>query len=112
MAHMRVLSVASEVYPIVKTGGLADVTGALPGALARERIDVSTLVPGYRAVLDAVPDAKTVLALDDLFGGPARVLAATAAGLDLFVLDAPHLYDRPGGPYTGPDGNDWPDNAF
>jgi starch synthase len=112
VARISVLSVASEVYPIVKTGGLADVTGALPGALARERIDVSTLVPGYRAVLDAVPDAKTVLALDDLFGGPARVLAATAAGLDLFVLDAPHLYDRPGGPYTGPDGNDWPDNAF
>ncbi len=112
MARTRVLSVASEVYPIVKTGGLADVTGALPGALARERIDVSTLVPGYRAVLDAVPDAETVLELDDCFGGPARVLAGSAAGLDLFVLDAPHLYDRLGGPYTGPDNKDWPDNAF
>ena len=51
----RVLSVASEVFPIVKTGGLADVVGALPGALAGEDIDVVTLVPGYRAVLDAVP---------------------------------------------------------
>jgi starch synthase len=104
--------VASEVYPIVKTGGLADVVGALPGALARECIDVSTLLPGYRAVLDAVSGPEAVLALDDLFGGPARVLAANAAGLDLFVLDAPHLYDRPGGPYAGPDGNDWLDNAF
>ncbi len=45
-------------------------------------------------------------------GGPARLLAARAAGLDLFVLDAPHLYDRPGNPYLGPDGRDWPDNAF
>ncbi len=103
---------ASEVYPIIKTGGLADVTGALPGALARERIDVTTLLPGYRAVLDAVPGAQTVLALGDLFGRPARVLAANASGLDLFVLDAPHLYDRSGGPYVGLDGNDWPDNAF
>jgi starch synthase len=104
--------VASEVYPIVKTGGLADVAGALPGALARERIDVSTLLPGYRSVLAAESGGETVLALDDLFGGPARVLATSAAGLDLFVLDAPHLYDRGGGPYAGPDGNDWPDNAF
>lgn len=112
MARTRVLSVASEVYPIVKTGGLADVTGALPGALARERIDVSTLLPGYRSVLASVSGAETVLALDDLFGGPARVLATNVAGLALFVLDAPHLYDRAGGPYAGPDGNDWADNAF
>jgi starch synthase len=104
--------VASEVYPIVKTGGLADVTGALPAVLARERIDVWTLLPGYPAVLDAVSGAETVFALDDLFGGPARVLAAQAAGLDLFVLDAPHLYDRHGGLYAGLDGNDWPDNAL
>jgi starch synthase len=48
----------------------------------------------------------------DLFGGNARVLAGRAAGLDLLVIDAPHLFDRPGGPYIGPDGRDWPDNAF
>jgi len=104
--------VASEIYPIIKTGGLADVVGALPNALARESIDVSTLVPGYPAVLDAVAGAATVLTLEDVFGGPGRVLAANAAGLDLFVLDAPHLFDRGGGPYAGPDGSDWPDNAF
>jgi starch synthase len=112
MARLRVLSVASEVFPIVKTGGLADVTGALPHALARESIDVSTLLPGYPAVREVARAATEVLALDELFGGPARVLAANSAGLDLFILDAPHLYDRFGGPYVGPDGNDWPDNAF
>jgi hypothetical protein len=37
---------------------------------------------------------------------------ARAAGLDLFVIDAPHLFDRPGNPYLGPDGLDWPDNAL
>ncbi len=96
----------------MKTGGLADVVGALPNALARESVDVTTLLPGYPAVLKAVAQARAVLTVDDVFGGPARVLAAHAAGLDVLVLDAPHLYDRAGGPYVGPDGSDWPDNAF
>jgi starch synthase len=112
VASTRVLSVASEIYPIIKTGGLADVVGALPIALARENIEVSTLIPGYPRVLEAATDAQTVLTLDDVFGGPGRVLAATVAGLALFILDVPHLYDRFGGPYIAPDGNDWPDNAF
>ena len=46
-----------------------------------------------------------------MFGGPARLLAARKGELELFVLDAPHLYNRPGNPYAGPDGSDWPDNA-
>ena len=50
-AMMRVLSVASEAYPLVKTGGLADVAGALPPALARRGIEVRTLLPGYPAVM-------------------------------------------------------------
>ena len=49
--------------------------------------------------------------MSDLFGAPARVLAGRAGGLDLFAIDAPHLYDRPGNPYLAPDGLDWPDNA-
>jgi starch synthase len=109
---VRVLSAASEVYPLVKTGGLADVAGALPKALAAEDVAVTTLVPGYPAVLAAVPNASVVLPVDDLFGAGARVLAASAAELELFVLDAPHLFARAGNPYTGPDGRDWPDNAL
>jgi starch synthase len=108
---LAVLAVASEIYPLIKTGGLADVVGALPGALAAEKVSVTTLVPGYPAVLAAMPNAKDVLAIADLFGGPARVLRGKAAGLDILALDAPHLYDRPGNPYLGPDGHDWPDNA-
>ena len=107
-----VLSVASEVFPLVKTGGLADVAGALPPALAAEGVAVRTLLPGYPAVLAALPAAETVHHWPLLNGGPARLLAARAAGLDLFVLDAPHLYDRPGNPYVGADGKDWPDNAL
>ncbi len=108
---IRVLAVASEIYPLVKTGGLADVTGALPAALAAEDVEIHTLVPGYPGVLDALETATPVMAIDALFGGPARVLAASAAGLRLFVLEAAHLYNRPGNPYVGPDGRDWPDNA-
>jgi starch synthase len=108
---MQVLAVASEIFPLVKTGGLADVAGALPRALAREGVAVRSLVPGYPAVLKHADAFATAHAFDDLFGGPARLLAGEAAGLDLFVLDAPHLYGRPGGPYADPDGADWRDNA-
>ena len=110
MTPLKILSVASEVYPLIKTGGLADVTGALPGALAKEGIEVQTLLPGYPQVLAALTDASVVLSFADLFDGPARLLAARAAGLDLLVLDAPHLFARAGGPYASADGRDWPDN--
>lgn len=109
---LRVLSVVSELYPWVKTGGLADVAGALPGALASEGVAMRTLIPGYPAMLAALP--ATGVAVHDfasLFGAPARLLAAEVDGLGLFVLDAPHLYARAGSPYAGPDGQDFADNA-
>jgi len=108
--ELRVLAVAAECFPLIKTGGLADVVGALPGALAAEGIAVRTLLPGYPAVMAALRDAATVHSLAQLHGEPARVLAGRAAGLDLLVLDAPHLYARPGNPYGGPNG-EWPDNG-
>ena len=110
MAELRVLSVAAEAYPLIKTGGLADVVGALPGALAAEGVAIRTLLPGYPAVLAALQATVAVHSFAHLHGAPARVLTGLAAGLDLFVLDAPHLYARPGGPYGGPEG-EWPDNG-
>jgi starch synthase len=112
MTFIRVLAVASEIYPIVKTGGLADVVGALPAALAAHEIETRTLVPGYPEVLKALPATEELLRWPDFFGGPVRLLAGSRAGLDLFVLDAPHLFARPGNPYLGPDGKDWPDNGL
>ncbi len=108
---MNILSVASEAFPLVKTGGLADVVGALPGALAAEGVRVRTLLPGYPAVLGALGAADEVWSFADLAGAPARLLAGTAGGLDILALDAPHLFARPGTPYAAPDGADWPDNA-
>jgi len=111
MRPLNVLSVASEIFPIIKTGGLADVAGALPAALAQEGVAATTLVPGYPAVLRSAETAEVVHSYDNLFGGAARILGSRAGQLDLFVLDAPHLFDRPGSPYNTPDGADWPDNA-
>jgi starch synthase len=112
VTSVTVLSVASEVFPLIKTGGLADVAGALPAALAAAGVQVITLVPGYPAVLDRLEVAEPVHHFAALFGGPARLLRGRAAGLDLLAIDAPHLYARPGNPYLGPDGRDWPDNAL
>jgi len=111
MTTMRVLSVASEIYPIVKTGGLADVAGALPLALRSEGVEMRTLVPGYPAVMDALERAEPLLEWPLFFGGITRLLKARCGELDLLVLDAPHLFDRPGNPYVTPDGTDWPDNG-
>ena len=107
---INVLAVASEVYPFVKTGGLADVVGALPAALAAHDVAMRVMMPGYPAVKAALGAAPAVHHYAELFGGPATILAGRAAGLDLLVVDAPHLFDRPGNPYLGPDGKEWPDN--
>jgi starch synthase len=111
MKPLNVLSVTSEVFPIIKTGGLADVAGALPSALAPEGVTVVTLVPGYPAVLKALGRPEVLHQYPGFFGGPARLLSGKAGGLDLFVVDAPHLFERPGSPYLAPNGRDWPDNA-
>lgn len=107
---MRVLFVASECAPFVKTGGLADVVGALPRALASLGAQVRVMLPAYPALKPLLAGATPVLDLGLVHGRKARVLAAHAEGLDLLLLDAPHLFNRPGNPYLGPDGHDWPDN--
>ncbi|MCY1125633.1 glycogen synthase GlgA [Frigidibacter sp. RF13] len=104
-----VLSVASECVPLVKTGGLADVVGALPGALAPEGWEVRTLLPSYRGLVERLDGARDVWAAPDLFGGPARIVAGSVGSAEFYLLDAPHLFDRTGGPYSVA-GSDHPDN--
>ena len=106
----RVLSVASECVPLVKTGGLADVVGALPAALAAVGWEMRVLMPAYRALRSRLAEMAEVWVEADLFGGEGRVFAGEVAGISVLLLDAPHLYDREGGPYAGP-GGDWHDNA-
>jgi len=107
---MKVLSVTSELHPLIKTGGLADVAGALPSALGARGIEVRSLVPAYPTVLRKIGKTSVAHKYKALFGAPARVLAAKYEGLDLLLLDAPALFDREGGPYANLSGHDWPDN--
>ena len=107
---MKVLMVTSECAPFIKTGGLADVAGALPGALAPLGVEVKTVLPAYPALFPLLPKGKEVASFGDLPGGPARLVEVKSEGITLLLLDAPQLFDRPGAPYTGADGKDWPDN--
>lgn len=108
---MNILFVASECAPFVKTGGLADVVGALPKALAALGVTARVMLPAYPALAGLAAEGTEVWRQERLHGGPARLLSCRAEGIELLLLDAPHLYDRPGNIYLGADGQDWPDNA-
>ena len=107
---MRVLSVASEAYPLIKTGGLADVVGALPAALAHHGVAMTTFLPGYPALAAVMRTAKVMHRYTDLLGVEARILAASIGDHPLLILDAPGLFARGGGPYGDATGADWVDN--
>ena len=112
-AALRVLLVASEIYPLAKTGGLADVCGALPKALRGLGVDVRLLMPAYPSAIASVAGLRRVGEPAGV-GASARLLAGTLPGSDLpiWLLDCPHLYQRPGTPYQDVDGSEWPDNAL
>ena len=114
MSTVKVLFVSSEIYPWVKTGGLADVSSALPAALLRAGIDVRILVPGYRPVLAHIDNAPRIHQLDGgkAFGPMPVRNGPSIDGTPVYVLDLPTLYDRDGGPYQNAAGDDWPDNAL
>jgi starch synthase len=105
---MKILSVVSECAPLIKTGGLADVAGALPAALDAEGAEMRVMMPAYPGVADRLRRHWTTEAATRF--GPARIIEGQADGLHLILIDAPALYDREGGPYTAPDRRDHPDN--
>lgn len=113
MSRLRVLAVASECFPLVKTGGLADVIGALPLALTAQGVDMRVLLPRYRSLGPGLQGIAELARFRDLPGGDGRILAARhESGLDLLLLDMPALFDRPGGLYQEVSGADHPDNAL
>jgi starch synthase len=100
---MRALHVCAELYPLLKTGGLADVTGALPSALAPLGVDSRVLLPGFPAMRAGIEDQQFVAELPARFGTDAiRLLRGRLpdSGIPAYVIDAPQLYDRPGNPYA------------
>ena len=116
---MKVLFVTPELAPLVKTGGLGDVSGSLPVALAGLGVDVRVLLPAYPAVTRAlklepgsrVPRVVVATVPAQAALPPAQLISARSPqGIELLLLHCPVLYDRPGSPYLGPDGRDWHDN--
>jgi starch synthase len=110
---MKVLQVGAEVFPLVKTGGLADVLGALPQALRGQGAEPRLLLPGLPAIIDAVLHAKRVCRIGPVFGaGQVNLLLGQMpfSHVPVYVVDAPFLYRREGGPYQDRTGAEWPDN--
>ncbi len=111
---MKILFASSEAAPLIKTGGLADVAGSLPVALNHIGQDCRLILPGYPAVLEKADNLKTVARLEIPGESSAVNLLQGSSGphqVPLYVVDAPHRFNRQGNPYTAPDGKNWSDNA-
>lgn len=112
---MRVLFASSEIFPLAKTGGLADVSAGLPAALADRAVDVRLLTPAYPETLDMAKGKGTPVPLPGLLGYDDAVLVPACmpdTGLPVWLLDCPELYDRDGGIYIDAKGREWADNAL
>jgi len=101
---MRILQVSAELFPLLKTGGLADVAGALPIALMAAGQDARVLLPGFPAILAGLRDAAPVAEFDAPWGErfalrAGRIVIDGNPPIPAYVIDAPALYERPGNPY-------------
>ncbi|PSJ18758.1 glycogen synthase GlgA [Nitrosomonas supralitoralis] len=116
--ELRVLFITPEVYPLCKTGGLGDVSAALPAALRALHSDVRLLLPGYPQVIAGVKYKSKVAEFNTLSQFPptsllsARLSLSKTENIPVFVIDCPGLYNREGGPYLDAFGHNWPDNAL
>jgi starch synthase len=109
MPPRSVLLVGSEAQPFAKTGGLADVLGALPPALQRLGWDATLVVPRYRGVPAGVLIDTFPVTVGGFTREAAFYEAPLADGARAVLVDCPELYDRSG--LYGSDNTDYPDNA-
>ncbi|OGI50417.1 MAG: starch synthase [Candidatus Muproteobacteria bacterium RIFCSPHIGHO2_12_FULL_60_33] len=111
----KILFVASEAHPLIKTGGLGDVAGSLPAALQSRRADVRLLLPAYRDAVTRAGKLKTMATLTvPGLDSPVKIMEGRLPGTSVitWLADFPPAYDRPGHPYLDPRGQPWPDNAM
>ncbi len=112
---MKVLFVSSEVFPLIKTGGLADVSGSLPAALQGLGVDIRILMPGYPAVLKQLKNIQAIATVHQLpYIANAELLLGTIEDTQVKVIaiKSPSLYEREGGPYADAQGLEWQDNPI
>lgn len=111
---MRLLFVTSEIFPLIKTGGLADVSGALPAALSKAGLDIQILLPAYRGMLAQCESARLLGSLQPFYELRCDIYQTTLPGTSivLLLIDCPALYDRDGGPYHHPRHGEWQDNPL
>lgn len=114
---MRILQVSAEIFPLLKTGGLADIAGALPQALAGAGCEVRAVLPGLPAIRQALLESVVVGQFPTPWGETVGVRLGQLAGvpggaglLSAYVLEAPALYDRPGNPYEDAQRRPYADN--
>ncbi len=114
---MRILQVSAEIFPLLKTGGLADIAGALPAALQEAGCDVRVLLPGLPAIRAALQEEAIVGRfltpwgeLVAIAGGVLPTLSSGKQPIRAYVLLAPGLFDRPGNPYEDADKRPYADN--
>jgi len=110
----KILFASSEVHPLIKTGGLADVSASLPIALRQHGQDVRIILPAYRQCLEALKDMRLVATMKlDGFHLPIEILESTLpdSNVTIWLLNSQQHFDRDGGPYGTPEQGDWPDNA-
>ncbi len=116
-SSLGVLFITPEVFPLIKTGGLGDVSAALPAALRELKVDARLLIPGYPQVLRGLKYKRTIAEFTARAPFPsskllsARLSSGTSANIPVFVIDCPTLYHREGSPYVDTSGHNWPDNA-
>lgn len=109
----KVLYVSSEAFPLIKTGGLADVAGSLPSALLKQSQDVRLLLPAYPEVLKNISRTK-VLATTAYYDLAVELVESRLPGTNViaWLVNCPAAYNRPGGPYSDQHGQEWDDNAL
>ncbi len=113
MPEHRVLFCTSEVFPLIKTGGLADVSGGLPHALHKIGTDIRITLPAYRSVLASLTRPSKLLIETRIQDWSVKLWQTVLPGsrVPVWLVDCPALFDRPGNPYLDEQGLAWPDNA-
>ena len=106
---MKILHLCSEMYPLLKTGGLADVMGALPHAQQAIGEDVRVLMPCYPQVARQI-GYSNVVCVRETFAGTVTIRQTHYHGLNIYLLDAPQCFAREGNPYHDPGYHDYIDN--